>query len=884
MKRFFLLFIIVFTAIILASGQTQDLPKKQYKATRVTDPPAIDGTLDEEIWKTGTWIDDFTQNEPYNGQAATQRTEFNILFDDDNIYVGIKAFDTDPDSIVNRLTRRDQADGDLVAIILDSFHDLRTAFVFGVSSAGVKYDMMFTEDGQNQDESWDPNWWVRTSVNYEGWIAEMKIPLSQVRFDKSSDVWGLEMARVLYRRNETAFWQHIPRDAPGLVHLFGEMTGMAGIQPRKIFDVTPYGVAKLETFEKESGNPFRILENGRRPGLNAGLDAKIGVTNNMTMDLSIYPDFGQVEADPSEVNLTAYETFFSEKRPFFIEGNNITNFNIGLGDGNQGNDNLFYSRRIGRQPQGYPTLGNQEYADVPAFTPILGAAKLTGKTKDGLSLGFVEAVTGGVWAPIKDSASGETIRHDLVEPLTNYFIGRVQRDFNEGNTLVGGILTSTNRDLDANLATFMHKSAYSGGIDFTQYFREKSWSFNLNTAFSQVNGTRDAITETQLSSARYYQRPDKDYAEFDPDRTSLFGSGGRMQIQKLNGHLFFLGCVNWKTPGFETNDLGYMQQADQVLSALVAGYSVWDPKGIYRSWNVNGDVFLVNNFGGDITGKGIEWNGSITFKNYWSAFTGGNFEISSVSTSTLRGGPIIKYPSNINARIGFSSDYRKKFVVEYFMNAFTGFEKNSRGVFAEMDFAYKPTNYLTINLSPEFSSSFSELQWVDRASNSGDPRYVFASIDRKTLAASIRVNFNLSPDLTIQYWGQPYVASGKYYDHKYITSPLADEYQDRFHVYTSDEIYQTNGHYDIDENSDGTYDYSFGNSNFNYQFFLSNLVIRWEYNPGSTVFLVWSQSRNFYNNSGQLDYFNDIGDLFSRDNDIPHNVFLIKFSYRFGLK
>ena len=884
MKRTFLLVTLVFATVTIASGQTQDLPKKQYKATRVTEAPVINGILDDDTWNAGEWIDDFTQHQPYNGQPATQRTEFKILFDEDNLYVAIKAFDTYPDSIVNRLTRRDQADGDLVAILLDSYRDLRTAFVFGVSSAGVKYDMMFTEDGQNQDESWDPNWWVKTSINDEGWIAEMKIPLSQVRFDRSSDVWGLQFARQLYRRNEMDFWQHIPRDAPGLVHLFGELTGMEGIEPRKIFDVTPYSVAKIQTFEKDPGNPFTHLETGRRPGLNAGLDAKIGVTNNMTMDLSINPDFGQVEADPSEVNLTAYETFFSEKRPFFIEGNNITNFNIGLGEGNQGNDNLFYSRRIGRQPQGYPSLGYQEYADVPAFTPILGAAKLTGKTKDGLSLGFVDAVTGGVWTAIKDSASGETTRHELAEPLTNYFIGRVQRDFNEGKTLLGGILTGTNRNLDDNLATFMHSSAYSGGMDFTRYFREKSWSFNLNTAFSLVNGTKDAISGTQLSSARYYQRPDKDYAKYDPDRTSLFGSGGRMQIMKLNGHLNIMGVVKWKTPGFETNDLGYMQQADQMLSVIWVGYNQWEPKGIYRRWNVGGDIYFVNNFGGEILGKGIEWNGSIGFKNYWNAWMGGNLDLPSLSAALLRGGPSMMYPGTINGRMGFSTDYRKKLVLRYFMNGSSGFEKNSRYFRTELELSYKPTNYLSLELTPEFSNSYSELQWVTRRSYNGEPRYIFAAIDRKTLAASLRVNFNLSPDLTIQYWGQPYVASGKYYDHKYITAPVADEFRDRFHTYTSDEKIQINGYYEIDENGDGTIDYSFGNSNFNYQFFLSNLVIRWEYSPGSSLYLVWSQSRNYFNNSGQLDYFRDLGDLFNRDNDIPHNVFLIKFSYRFGLK
>ena len=354
MKRSILLTVI----LILLSFQTfgQPIERKQYKATKIQLAPLIDGILDDEAWKSGDWIDDFTQNEPYSGRPASQRTEFKILFDENNLYVAFKAYDTSPDSIVNRLTRRDQADGDLVGIIVDSFHDLRTGFLFGVSSAGVKYDQMFTNDGQNTDESWDPNWWVKTSVNKDGWVAEMKIPLSQVRFEKNSgDVWGLEMARILYRKNETSFWQHIPKDAPGLVHLFGELTGLEKIKPRKIFDITPYGVARAETYKKEPENPF--LASGKSTALNGGIDAKIGVTNNMTMDLTINPDFGQVEADPSEVNLSAYETFFREKRPFFIEGNNITNFGLGIGDGEVGNDNLFYSRRIGRRPQLDLSLG-----------------------------------------------------------------------------------------------------------------------------------------------------------------------------------------------------------------------------------------------------------------------------------------------------------------------------------------------------------------------------------------------------------------------------------------------------------------------------------------------------------------------------------------------
>jgi len=878
MRRTLLLVLTAILYISAAVGQTSD--KKQYKAEQITVPPVIDGILDEDIWQGGTWIDDFTQNEPYNGAKATQRTEFKIVYDKDNLYVGIKAFDTSPDSIVNRLTRRDHADGDLVAIILDSYHDLRTGFVFGISSAGVKYDFMITNDGQNEDNSWDPNWWSKTSINSEGWIAEMKIPFSQVRFEENSgDVWGLEMARILYRKQETTFWQHIPKDAPGMVHLFGELTGLEQIKPRKIFDVTPYAVARTETFEAVPENPF--LAKGKKSGLNGGIDAKIGVTNNLTMDLTVNPDFGQVEADPSEVNLSAYETFFEEKRPFFIEGKNITNFNLGIGDGGIGNDNLFYSRRIGRRPQVEPDLKDGWTSDIPTNTNIIGAAKLTGKTQDGLSVGFVEALTAEEQAEI-DTVGGR--KFETVEPLSNYMVGRIQKDYKEGNTIVGGIFTSTNRDLDKNLSQYLHKAAYTGGADFTQYFKNKSWMFNVNAAFSLVQGSEEAILNTQTSSARYYQRPDNDHTKLDSTRTSLAGSGGRMQITKLNGHWNYMFASLWKTPGFETNDLGFIREADQLLNLIWGGYSQWEPKGIYRRYNINADIYTVNNFGGDNLGQGFELNSNMGFKNYWNAWAGGQLQTAGLETGLLRGGPAMKMPGNIRVHMGFQTDERKKIVMNVSGNFNKGFENSSNNLFSEIELKFKPTNYLSISLSPGFGKSFSELQYVDQKDYNGTDRYIFASIDRKTINASFRINLNLSPDLTLQYWGQPFIATGKYYDHKYITDPMAEKYTDRFRLYNEDQISMVEDEYRIDENSDGTLDYTFDNSDFNVKEFLSNFVVRWEYNPGSSLYLVWSQTRSNYGTNGDLDVMDDIGDLFGSDGDKPHNVFLIKFSYRFGIK
>jgi len=878
MKR--ILITLFFTILLLPVITGQDLAKKQYMATRISIPPTINGILDDEAWQAGTWAGEFTQNQPYSGKPETQKTEFKILFDDNNIYMAIKAYDTSPDSIVNRLTRRDEADGDLVGVIFDSFHDLRTGFLFGVSSSGVKYDQMFTGDGQNQDSSWDPNWWVATSINKDGWVAEMKIPFSQVRFDKnSSDGWGLDVARILYRKNEQTFWQHIPREAAGLVHLFGELKGMEQIKPRKILDVTPYAVAKTETFKAVQENPFQTT--GRLSKLNGGIDAKIGVTNNMTMDLTINPDFGQVEADPSVVNLSAYETFFSEKRPFFIEGKNITNFGLGIGDGGVGNDNLFYSRRIGRQPQQYPDLKDGWYANVPTRTNILGAAKLTGKTKDGLSIGIVEALTEQTKAVV-DTIGGRT--HPTVEPLTNYFVGRIQKDINNGNTLIGGIFTSTNRELNPDVTNLLHKAAYTGGIDFTQYFSNKNWMFNLNTAFSLVEGSKKAITNTQESSAHYFQRPDKNYAVLDTNKTSLAGSGGRMQLMKLNGHWNFMTAVLWKTPGFETNDLGYMRTTDQILSVLWAGYNQFVPKGIYRSFNINSDFFAITNFGGNWLGGGYEWNANINLKNFWNIWTGGNLETPSLSTDMLRGGPMMKMPGNLNWRIGVNTDSRKKIVFNLYANANKGFENYSNYYSTGLDISFKPTNYIVFTISPSYNKSYSELQYITEADYNGSPRYIFGSIDQHTISTSFRVNLNLSPNLTFQYWGQPFVATGKYYDYKHISQPLASRYSDRFTTYTGNQISWDGDQYNIDENLDGKTDYTFGKNDFNFRQFLSNLVVRWEYNPGSTVYLVWSQTRSYFTDSGQMDFFNNLGDLFNKGKNVPHNVFLIKFSYRFGLK
>ncbi len=873
-------------AALLFTGISGQVPaKKQYNAVSIVTAPVINGILDEDVWNGGEWTGEFTQFEPYNGRESSQRTEFKILFDENNLYIGIKAFDTNPDSIVKRLTRRDNTDGDMVAVIFDSFHDLRTGFMFGVSAGGVRLDEMMTNNGQNSDNSWDPNWWVKTSLNSDGWIAEMRIPFSQLRFkENSGDVWGLEVIRDLYRKDETSVWQPIAQDAPGIIHLLGEMTGLEKVKPRKILDITPYGLAKVERYKMEEGNPFAT---GKGSNINAGLDAKIGITNNLTVDLTVNPDFGQVEADPSVVNLSAFETFFEEKRPFFIEGNNITNFGIGIGDGGIGNDNLFYSRRIGRRPQG-EAVTDGGYADIPVNASIISAAKLTGKTQNGLSIGILEAITAEEKAEIDIDG---TRSFQTVEPLTNYFIGRIQKDINSGNTLIGGMITAVNRDMkeipltgdeSGNLINRLPGTAYTGGIDFSQFFKDKTYMFNVNAAFSQIGGTELAILRAQRSSARYFQRPGS-HISLDPSRTSLSGSGGRIQFQKSGkGRFQYLVALLWKTPGFEINDLGYQREADQLLEVFWVGYRLYEPKSFYRSVYLNFNQYTAWNFAGNHLMDGGNINGTVNLKNYWQAGGGAELNLNQVSNTMLRGGPLMKLPGSFASWAYMNTDNRKKLMLSLNANYSAKFQDGSRNISFSPGVTYKPTNTLNVSVSPSVSKSFDELQYVSQQSFGSADRYLFASIDQRTVSMSFRLNFNFTPDLTLQYWGQPFIATGKYDDFKYVTNSMASEYHDRFALYTPDQISLVGDeYYSIDENSDDIEDYTFDKPDFNVREFLSNLVIRWEYNPGSSVYLVWNQNRNGYNPSGTMDYFNDMGDLFRYR---PHNIFLVKFSYRFGLK
>jgi hypothetical protein len=866
---------------VLSADRTpaQDsLARRSYAATFTTNPPVIDGSIDDEAWQAGEWQGDFTQFEPHNGKTASQKTEFKILFDDNNIYVAFKAYDTNPDSIVRRVSRRDNGDGDFVGIGFDSYHDLQTGFAFMANAAGVKNDFIWSQDGRMEDDTWDPIWFAGARVFDWGWAAEMRIPLTQLRFRISDDgVWGLEIFRRLFRNQEMSAWQPIDRNASGLVHNFGELTGLTGIKPRKQADITPFVVGSLETYEREDGNPFST---GRAWKYNGGLDAKFGLTNNMTLDLTVNPDFGQVEADPSEGNLTAYETFFEEKRPFFIEGKNITSFGTGIGDGDLGFDNLFYSRRIGRSPHLSADTEENEYVRTPRNTPIISAAKITGKTPGGLSVGIVEAITAESRAEI-DSLGQRTWQ--TVEPPTNYLVSRVMKDFSGGKTIIGGAFTNTHRFLENTGIDGLVRNANTAGVDFTHYIgEERKWFISAAAAGSNLKGSKEAIEDLQRSSVHFFQRPDADYVEVDPDRTSLNGFGGNVQAGKIGGHWNFMAFGYWKSPGFNLNDVGYLQNADAVITGLWTAYNFNKPFSIFRQIRPNANFWTGWDFGGTHLFTGGNLSLYAQFKNLWWTNFGSNYEGNSISNTLLRGGPSMLHPSYLNGWFNLGTNDSRKVFASIYANAGRGGENSSERYSAGFNFTVKPGRSFTATISPSWSANSNNIQFVTHTDETD--RYILAQINQQIVSMSLRLNYNITPDLTVQYWGQPFLAAMDYSNFKAVTDPHAEALDDRYHLITENELsYDVNDKiYYVDENNDGTPDYNFDNPDNNYDQFLSNLVVRWEFNPGSTLFLVWSQTRSYSDSTGSFSLEHNLDNLYTSKK--PYDVFLIKFTYRFGLR
>ena len=871
----FLTFSFFFCSLFAVSQvDSLSIEKRIYTTQLLKKTPVIDGDVTDEAWDVVEWSSDFTQKDPDEGTPPAHQTKFKIIYDAKYLYIALRALDDQPELIQQRLSRREGFAGDRINVIIDSYHDKRTAFVFTTTAAGVKGEEIATGNGSNFDPSWNPVWYTDAKVDDKGWTAEMKIPFSQLRFGKAKEqIWGLNINRTIFRLQERSLWQRIPNDQAGFISEAGELHGLIDLVPQKQLEIQPFTVLQYDSYPKEGDNPFR---DGSDFKVNGGLDAKIGITNDLTLDLTINPDFGQVEADPGAIALDGFQIFFPEQRPFFVENKNIFDFEFA-----NGRDNLFYSRRIGRNPHRDANLGVGEFGKVPQNSTILGAAKFSGKTQNGWSLGILESVTANEFAEIRETDGGT--REQIVEPLTNYLVLRAQKDFNERNTFFGGIFTATNRHLDGDFSE-LHKAAYTGGIDFQHNWNNRDYYIDGNVILSHVLGSPEAIELTQRSITRLFQRTDATHVSVDPTRTSLTGTGGRIEIGKAGGGNWrYNGGFIWRSPELELNDVGFLRRTDEIIQFTNLTYLWQVPTDIYRNIRLRGEQSTDYDFQGNLNRVKFEIQGDVSWINNWSSDLGIGVNNNRFTNAFLRGGPRWRSANNSYLFGGFGSDRSKKlsFRVRY-TNVSSDEEVFNRNRYT-ISFNYQPVDALNISLENQLEITKDRAQYVSTEDFGNDQRYILGNIKNDEFTTTLRLTYSINPNMSIQFYGQPFISRGRYSNFNFVNNSIASSINDRVNFYSSDQISETidtdgNAIFSIDENRDATEDYTFDKPDFSFVQFRSNLVARWEYIPGSEIFLVWAQGV-----VGSEDPGERLGSSLRNQvlNQKKDNTFLIKVTYRF---
>ncbi len=841
---------------------------RSVQASKVTeDAVKIDGYLNEKIWQQAAIATGFTQRDPKDGSPATERTEVRVLYSNEAIYVGVRAIDSEPGLISKEIARRDVwAESDEIVIYFDSYHDRRNCFAFAVTPGGSYRDGIFFGDSEdNPDLTWDPVWQVATSIDSLGWTAEFRIPLSQLRFEKARATWGFQVNRWIQRKAEETFWAPISKKAGGFVSLFGVLEGLNGLEAATRLEIRPYTVASSRKRPQGTGifyAPSDVTD------MNVGLDLKYGLTSNLTVDLTINPDFGQVEADPSVVNLTAFESFFSEKRRFFVEGSGLFNKSAPGGQ-------IFYSRRIGRRPRGFASPPSGGTIEISEASTIISAAKVTGKTAGGMGIGILSALNASESATIRDSL-GSTVGSEKVGPFTHYFASRVEQEFNQGNNIVGLSVTAVNRNLNETLG-FMPSAAYVGLVDGVHKWQENKYAFRWKMAASTVRGSREAITIAQLSPFRYYQRPDADHVELDTTRTTLSGSSFSVRVGKESGSWQYYGYFERISPGFEINDMGFQVNADMQFAETFLKYIQTKPKGILRSFRYD----LGLNTGLTTAGEPRwTWFRPVhfvaTFHNNWTVdFNPMAIEWQPLAIGKLRGGPALRDDLWHNSFIGINSDSRKRVSFEVGSNIGGNFDNRESFYNVNTTVIIRPSSILNASLGISQTWDRDPIQWVGKFDALGATRYVLSEIVYKELSINMRINWTLNPRLSVQVYAQPFVSSGSYSRFKEVVDPRAKEFYDRFRI-LDDELNCVNGNCDVDLNNDGSADFSFGQPDFNFSEIRSTLVVRWEYKPGSVLFLAWQHGRSVRRSDSFFDWRNDLSDVLSTEAD---NTVLVKVNY-----
>jgi hypothetical protein len=852
------------TPLAIAAEQPTPISSRRpvLEATRLDgQAPRIDGLLDEDLWKRAAAATDFVQISPDEGEPASEKTEARAVYDDDALYIGVRAFDSDPEGILGQLTRRDQESfSDWVRVAIDSYNDQRTAFQFGVNPKGVKQDV-YRYDDTRVDPDWDAVWDVETSIDELGWTAEFRIPYSQLRFPAAEDqTWGLQFTRSIARKSETAYWAPRSTQDSGTVSRYGELRGMDSIEPHGRLEIAPYTLGRLERAPGDLTDPFYSENDTFASG---GIDLKYGLSGNFTVDVTVNPDFGQVDADPARVNLSEFETFFPERRPFFVEGSNIFTFNIG------DQDELFHSRRIGRAPRRHPD-SQGGYVNAPDVTTIQVAEKLSGKTSSGWTVGLLHASTAKESATVIPGEGSEY--REAVEPPTQYSFARLQKDYRKGQSAVGVVATGVLRPTDGAEAFSAHSNAVSGGVDFRHRFGDENYSVSGYALGSRVAGSTDAIARTQRASSRYMHRPDADHLTYDETRTSLDGLSASANFSKVGGGFSrYWAGFRTRTPEFETNDVGFMGRADFVVAWGGIGYEHTFPSERLRRWDVRWHNWTWRTYDGVRTSLGTRLSGGAQFLNYWNVSGGAAYGLGGFTTGMLRGGPKVRTDDSVDGFARVSSDGRKDVQLTVNLNARRTPATESWSVNASPNLRWRAAGRARANVGGSFSKSVGATQWVKRISTDAD-YYIFGRIARQTVSLTGRFDLSFTPELSLQVYAQPFVSAGRYSGFKQLADPLADDFVDRFTALRPDVV---DGAYQTDVDADGEPE-SIDNPDFNSKQFRSNAVLRWEYSPGSRLFAVWSHGRQHFASDGEFNLADDLGTLFDAQ---AENVFMLKLSH-----
>jgi hypothetical protein len=814
-------------------------PRLGAVAVHATRAPIIDGRDNDPVWQEARPITQFTEWQPTEGKQPRFKTEAKVAYDASNLYVFVRAYDPHPDSISKLFERRDTfTASDKIWLFLDSYHDRRNGYEFGVTPAGVKLDGQISNGG-NEDFAWDAVWDVATTVDSLGWTAEFRIPLSQLRYNRQRlHSFGFTIDRDIYRYNERVSWPAFSQSKPDMLSQLGTLDGLENLEVPRRLEAMPYVVTKRASTidHNQFTNPNSV---------SAGGDVKYRVASNVTLDATINPDFGQVESDPAVLNLTAYETFFDERRPFFVAGRGLFQFGVNCSNVNCWGEGLYYSRRIGRTPQLASTYGDT----VPqAPTTILGAGKLTGRLTSGLTLGVLDAVTQ------RDAIRGDT----TFEPRTNYGLARVTQDLRGGNTTVGAIVTAVDRQNDRWSEPYLPSSAYVGAVDFRHRFYKNTFEISGTYDQSRVQGTPAAIAAVQTNAVHYYQRPDA-RLPLDSNRTALGGDAEEFKVDKVGGqHLLFESAYQRRSPGFEVNDLGYLRRADQTSWSTWVGFFDRNDRFFYTrfQWNNNWWQYWSAKDGLPLEAA-YNTNVHITLKNTWGIHFGGT--VGQLGTTYddrgARGGPAIRQDRYVAPWIFINGDDRKPLVPYFNLNVYNVGNGKNRSWSMGPELDYKMFGRFSSAFSVNYSRNINDYQWYGFYS----PHYTFARLDQTTTSATLRLNYTFTPAISLQAYVQPFVSKGTYGNVRQLSStPRAADYDARFAPFDSVAITSNPG-------------------GFNFKEFQSNLVFRWEYRAGSTLFVVWNEGRQGYaSEEGNTPFTGDIRNLMALH---PANTFLVKMSY-----